>query len=142
MFKAIVLALDGSDTAKRGIPIATELAKQSGGRIVIAHVEERMATKGRAPLHADEEEIQAELKALVKDLKGGGIEATVKFGDVMAGGSGVAHAIADIAKGSKADLIVAGTRGHSPVEGLLLGSVTQRLLHIAKQPMLVVPASD
>src|SRR5262249_37852661 len=111
-------------------------------RIVIAHVEERMATKGRAPVHADEDEIQAELKALVKELKGDGIEATVKFGDVMAGGSGVAHAIADIATQSKADLIVAGTRGRSPVEGLLLGSVTQRLLHIAKQPMLVVPASD
>ena len=34
MFKAIVLALDGSDTAKRGIPIAVELAKESKGEIV------------------------------------------------------------------------------------------------------------
>jgi len=64
------------------------------------------------------------------------------MGDVMAGGSGVAHAIADIAEKSKGDLIVAGTRGHSLIEGLLVGSVTQRLLHIAKQPVLVVPASD
>ena len=54
MFKAIVLALDGSDTAKRGIPIAVDLAKEGKGKIVIAHVEERMATKGRAPLHANE----------------------------------------------------------------------------------------
>jgi len=142
MFKSIVLALDGSDTAKRGIPIAVELAKQGKGKIVIAHVEERMATKGRAPLHVDEEQIQEELQALVKDLAADGIEASIKMGDVMAGGSGVAHAIADIADKSNADLIVAGTRGHSLVEGLLLGSVTQRLLHIAKQPILVVPASD
>jgi nucleotide-binding universal stress UspA family protein len=141
MFKTIVLALDGSDAAKWGIPIATELAKLGEGRIVIAHVEERMATKGRAPQHADEDQIQAELQALVKDLESDGIEASIELGDVMAGGSGVAHAIADIAEKSNADLIVAGTRGHSLIEGLLVGSVTQRLLHLAKQPVLVVPAS-
>ena len=142
MFKAIVLALDGSDTAKRGIPIAVELAKEIKGKIVIAHVEERMATKGRAPLEADEDEIQAELRAMVKDFAAEGIEASLEMGDVMAGGAGTAHAIADIAERSKADLIVTGTRGHSPVAGLLVGSVTQRLLHIAKQPILVVPATD
>jgi nucleotide-binding universal stress UspA family protein len=142
MFKAIVLALDGSDAAKRGIPIAVELAKEGKGKIVIAHVEERMATKGRALLDVDEDEIQAELRAMVKDLAAEGIEASLEMGDVMAGGAGTAHAIADIAEKSKADLIVTGTRGHSPVAGLLVGSVTQRLLHIAKQPMLVVPATD
>ena len=142
MFKAIVLALDGSETAKRAIPIATELAKERNGKIVIAHVEERMATKGRAALHVDEDQVQSELQTLVKDLEADGIDATIEMGDVMAGGSGVSHAIADIAEKSNADLIVAGTRGHSPVEGLLLGSVTQRLLHIAKQPLLVVPASN
>jgi nucleotide-binding universal stress UspA family protein len=142
MFKAIVLALDGSETAKRGIPIAVELAKEGKGKIVIAHVEERMATKGRAPLEVDEDEIQAELRAMVKDFAAEGIEASLEMGDVMAGGAGTAHAIADIAERSKADLIVTGTRGHSPVAGLLVGSVTQRLLHIAKQPILVVPATD
>ena len=142
MFKAIVLALDGSESAKRGIPIAVELAKEGKGKIVIAHVEERMATKGRAPLEVDEDEIQAELRAMVKDFAAEGIEASLEMGDVMAGGAGTAHAIADIAERSKADLIVTGTRGHSPVAGLLVGSVTQRLLHIAKQPILVVPATD
>jgi nucleotide-binding universal stress UspA family protein len=142
MFKSIVLALDGSEGAKRGIPIAVELAKAGEAKIVIAHVEERMATKGRAPLEVDEDEIQAELRAMVKDFAAEGIEASLEMGDVMAGGAGTAHAIADIAQRSKADLIVTGTRGHSPVAGLLVGSVTQRLLHIAKQPILVVPATD
>ena len=109
---------------------------------MIAHVEERMATKGRAPLEVDEDEIQADLRAMVKDFAAEGIEASLEMGDVMAGGAGTAHAIADIAERSKADLIVTGTRGHSPVAGLLVGSVTQRLLHIAKQPILVVPATD
>jgi nucleotide-binding universal stress UspA family protein len=57
--------------------------------------------------------------------------------DVMVGGP--AHAIEEIADKANADLIVVGTRGHSPVVGLLLGSVTQRLLHIAHRPVLVIP---
>jgi nucleotide-binding universal stress UspA family protein len=138
----IVLALDGSDTAKAGIPIAVELAKAGGAKIVIAHVEERMATKGRAPVQADEGQIQADLRDLVKELEGQGIEAEIELGDVMAGGSGVAHAISDIAEKSDADLIVAGSRGHSPVTELLVGGVTHRLLHIARRPVLVVPAAD
>ena len=68
MFKTIVLALDGSEAAERGVPIAIELAKVGDSKIVIAHVEERMATKGRAPLEVDEDEIQAELRAMVKDF--------------------------------------------------------------------------
>ncbi len=59
--------------------------------------------------------------------------------DVMVGGP--AHVIAEIADHVSADLIVTGTRGHSPLSGLLLGSVTQRLLHIAKQPVLAVPSA-
>jgi hypothetical protein len=40
------------------------------------------------------------------------------------------------------DVLVVGTRGHSTVAGLLLGSVAQRLLHIAPCPILVIPSSD
>jgi nucleotide-binding universal stress UspA family protein len=58
---------------------------------------------------------------------------------VMAGGA--AHVIAEIADEEGADLIVAGTRGHGPLSGLMLGSVTQRLLHIVHCPVLVIPSA-
>jgi hypothetical protein len=37
---------------------------------------------------------------------------------------------------------VSGTRGHSRLAGMLLGSVTQKLLHVAPCPVLVVPAAE
>jgi nucleotide-binding universal stress UspA family protein len=36
-------------------------------------------------------------------------------------------------------VIVVGTRGRTPLAGLVLGGVTQRLLHIAPCPVLAVP---
>lgn len=37
-----------------------------------------------------------------------------------------------------ADLIVVGTRGHSALRGIAVGSVAQRLVHLAHQPVLAV----
>src|SRR5581483_6327505 len=113
------------------------LAKREGSRVVIAHVEELIAGKGGGPVHAGEEAYQREIREQAAELSGQGIETDVKMASVMVGGP--AHAIKSIAKEANADLIVVGTRGHSPVAGLLLGSVTQRLLHIAHCPVLAVP---
>jgi nucleotide-binding universal stress UspA family protein len=53
-----------------------------------------------------------------------------------------AHVIADLARDADADLIVVGSRGHGTIPGVLLGSVVQRLLHVAPCPLLVVPPAD
>jgi nucleotide-binding universal stress UspA family protein len=45
-----------------------------------------------------------------------------------------------VPRGFGADVVVVGTRGHTAIGGLLLGSVTQRLLHVAPCPVLAVPA--
>jgi nucleotide-binding universal stress UspA family protein len=41
-----------------------------------------------------------------------------------------------------AQLLVVGTRGHSPMAGLLLGSVSQALLRTASCPLAVIPAEE
>ncbi|HEX6584268.1 MAG TPA: universal stress protein [Thermoleophilaceae bacterium] len=140
MFKTIVLALDGSEESRQALPLAAELARQDGARIVIAHVQEDVVGKGGGPIVATEDEIQAEIRKQGEELSAEGIETSVEMREIMLGGP--AHAIVEIADGAGADLIVVGTRGHSPVAGLLLGSVTQRLLHIARCPVLVAPPTD
>lgn len=138
MFKTIVLALDGSEGSKAAIPLATELAQHDHAKIVIAHVEVDTIGKGGGPLAANEDEIQAEIRKQADQLSSEGIETSVKMANVMVGGP--AHAIEEIADDAGADLIVMGRRGVSPISGLVLGSVTQRLLHISARPVLAAPS--
>jgi nucleotide-binding universal stress UspA family protein len=140
MFKTIVLALDGSEASQKAIPVATELARQDGARLVIVHIEEEIVGKGGGPVVATEDEIQAEIRKQADDLSADGIETSVEMRNVILGGP--AHPIAEVADEAGADLIIVGTRGHTAVGGLLLGSVTQRLLHIARCPVLAVPSRD
>ena len=140
MFKSIVWANDGSEAAERALPLVRELARPGGATITIVHVVERVEGIGAVgvPHRADERQVQAHLRGLASDLSAEGVQVSLEIkGDV---GTRPAHAVVDVARSAGADLIVMGTRGHSPIGGLLLGSVTHRLLHIAPCPVLVVPA--
>jgi len=136
MFRTIVLALDGSESSDRAIPVAQDVA-EGGGSIIVAHVREKVMARGGGDARVDEDEIEERVRASAAKLNEAGVKTTVELGTSVAGGP--AHAIAAIADRAHADLIVAGTRGHGPVAGLLVGSTAQRLLHLASCPVLIVP---
>jgi nucleotide-binding universal stress UspA family protein len=138
MFKTILWATDGSETADRALPYAKALAEGTG-KLIAVHCKE-LFIGGRAsgyPVLANEDELEAKIHHQVEELRAAGIDASEEV--ITAGGAGSAHVIADAARDMGADLIVVGTRGHAPVAGLLVGSVTQRLLHVAPCPVLVIP---
>jgi nucleotide-binding universal stress UspA family protein len=138
MFTKIVLALDGSPESLAAIPYARELAQRDGGSIEAVHVREiLMGRAGGQTLNANEDEVIAMVRRTVEELAKSGIDITLDTATTAAGGP--AHVIADVARRAEADVIVMGTRGRGQVAGLLLGSVTQRLLHLAHCPVLAVP---
>jgi nucleotide-binding universal stress UspA family protein len=138
VFKVIVLGLDGSDESDRAIPVAQELAQKDGGRIEVVHVRELMVGRaGGYPVHPDEADIETKVRTQVDELNKAGTKATLRV--ITAASHGPAHEIAEVADELHADLIAVGTRGRGPVAGLLLGSVTHRLLHIATCPVMAVP---
>jgi nucleotide-binding universal stress UspA family protein len=141
MFKKILWATDGSEAADLALPVVKQLAAIDGGQVVVFHSDVRMVGPHSFgyPAHVNESELKEKIRRQAEELGEAGIDAAV---DIVAANtiSGAAHDIADAAKRNEADVILVGSRGHTRLGGLLLGSVTQRLLHLASCPVMVVPA--
>lgn len=140
MYNKVIWATDGSEGADRALTHAKTLASEDGAPLLAVYcVEYTLPGKGGGsfPVHANEGEVQDKIERQVAELSNNGTPATLEKTRSQVGGA--AHAIADIAEREQSDLIVVGTRGRTALAGLLLGSVTQRLLHIARCPVLAVP---
>ena len=137
MFENVIWATDGSAAADRALPYAKALAGDAR-TLVVVHSKEYFTGRAAAyTVKADEDELEAKIRRQLDELRDQGFDATLKLYPTHTGNA--AHLIADVAREIGADAIVLGTRGHGPIEGVLLGSVTQRLLHIAPCPVLAVP---
>ncbi|MHB8873063.1 MAG: universal stress protein [Myxococcaceae bacterium] len=139
--KRILVAIDGSREAGRALKVAIELSRALGARLTLAHAAPRPAAWAEDDLGNDRACFESAYARYARDLL---LEA--KEG---AGGQGVeaelllvwgppAEAVADAAKAQDADLVVAGSRGRGAVSRALLGSVSNRLMHICSRPVLVV----
>lgn len=136
MFTRILCATDGSADAGRALQLAGTLAADAGTAIDVVHVIEYFPGGRVAGLttRADESEVRARVEAQVA---GSGVNCNTHMPHAAAGRA--ARRIADLAEELGSDVIVVGTRGHSALSGVMLGSVTQRLLHEASCPVLAVP---
>jgi nucleotide-binding universal stress UspA family protein len=140
MFKRILWATDGSDAADLALPVVKDLATVHEAGIVVFHSDLRMVGPQSFgyPVHIDEGELKDKITHQSEQLREAGFDTEL---DMVSANTiaGAAHDIAQAAERNSADLIVVGSRGHTRLGGLLLGSVTQRLLHIAGCPVMVVP---
>jgi len=140
MYKNVIWATDGSEAADRALAHAKALVAESGGKLTVVYCEEfTLPGNGgeRVTVHANEDDVEAKIDRQVAELASNGTGATLQTTRSQVGNA--AHAIAELATEDHADVIVVGTRGRTPLTGLLLGGVTQRLLHIAPCPVLAVP---
>ena len=128
MFKTVLWATDGSETAALALPYALDLAEPDKTKLVVVHVREIFVGRGGGyPVLADESELREQIALQVKGLREGGLDATFVVRTCTGGHS--ARTIAEIAKEVGADLIVVGTHGYGRLANALLGSVTMGLLH-------------
>ncbi|TDD84641.1 universal stress protein [Actinomadura darangshiensis] len=147
----VLIAYDGSDDAQAAVEyVAAHLRAEP--TVIMTVWEPLLLQMSWAPLAAAapvaaepqpgdqwEEEKQAErLAQQGADLagKGGLTDVSTR---AERGGGPVWAAIVDVADELDASLIVTGSRGLAGARSVILGSVSTRVLHHAKRPVLVVP---
>ncbi|XKK41650.1 universal stress protein [Nocardiopsis sp. ARC36] len=142
----IVVGVDGSETARRALGLAYDLAAESGAELVVVHSWEvpypydpvAMTAAGYQPqeelFERQSEELVAGLLAEVVDERREDLDVEVS---VVRTQNSPVSAILEAAEG--ADAVVVGSRGRGTVRGLLLGSVSQGVLHRSRIPVVVLP---
>ena len=143
-FKNVLCAIDLSDASVRTLKYAAAVARWYKARLTVLHVAPTFdAMQVRAGTIGDaidivqpmpREEVLNELRASLAASKIAADDATL----AAEAGEPVATLV-DQALSIPADLLVMGTHGRSGFDRLLLGSVTEKVLHKAPCPILTVP---
>ena len=80
MFRTIIWATDGSETADRAMPYAKELAGGADGRLIVVHSKELLVGRaGGHPVLADEDEVETKIEAQVEQLRADGLDASFRL---------------------------------------------------------------
>ncbi|WP_024890526.1 universal stress protein [Luteimonas huabeiensis] len=136
----IVVAVDGSEISQRAVKFAIKLARATAkARITVVAVnpelfpgvERKIGAEAAARHHAESHD--ALLGPALKTLARAKVEFTERreIGDIAA-------TILDVAHKSRADLIVMGSHGRGAVKGMLLGSVSGKVLAQSDVPVTIV----
>lgn len=138
MYQNIVVAVDGSEYSHRALEHARVLADRFGATLHLVHIFPRTSD-----LHGYED-----FEKFFSKRKGAGQkvldEARRRLGDITFNvreelrEDPAAEAIVAVAQDCSAELIVVGTRGLGAIKGLVIGSVSRKVLHTAACAVLVV----
>jgi nucleotide-binding universal stress UspA family protein len=140
--KKIVVGVDGSPQAEQAALRAFELGQKLHATVKLVHALPPLIYPPEAMMvptvdldtarwEAANETMKDTLKRLGDAVSGVAIETEVVSGTP-------AEALAEMAEKQGAQLIVVGSRGRGPLSRLLLGSVADRVAHIARANVLVV----
>ncbi|MDX2011370.1 MAG: universal stress protein [Myxococcaceae bacterium] len=134
--KKILVAIDGSDASMHAARTAATLAKGLGAELTLAHVVPPTFVPPEVPFGVQpwtEEAVKAGERLLEQAAKEVGV--TCERQNIT---GSPAERLADLAEQGAFDLVVVGSKGRGAVSRVLIGSVTDRLVHICKRPILVV----
>jgi nucleotide-binding universal stress UspA family protein len=140
MYRHILIPTDGSEIAEHGVAHGLALAKSLGAKVsVIVVVEPFSELTGRfREVVARYAELRKEEAASAMNRAANAAkEAGVSCATIQVENAQPHQAIIAAAKDKGCDLIVMSSHGRSGLSGLLIGSVTNKVLTHTKTPVLV-----
>ena len=139
--RRIVVGVDGSGPSRRALDWAVEEARTTGAEVDVVHAwhPPYFGAQPYSVTVAVTDDMERAARAVLDDVIAGvdvrGLSRPLEPILVQGGAAGW---LLESAKG--ADLVVVGSRGRGGFAGLLLGSVSQQLMHHADCPVVVVPS--
>ncbi len=145
MIHHVLVPTDGSENAERAVRFSAQVAdrrQQAVVTVVYVHLQVPPPAHPGAPELEQEDEELAHAQEIV-DHAVAEIRSLVTSPDVTVTGrvvvnSRIDQGILQAAGEIKADIIVMGTRGLSPLRGAIMGSVSHALIEKATCPVLIV----
>lgn len=138
MIKNILVPVDGSEYSKKALELACDLADKYDARMHLLHVilspeAKHTLVLGGASVTVDapKEEIEQAGHKVIEAAKKIAAEHGRKDVETDVVGGPTAQRILDYANDNDIDMIVMGSRGLSDISGLLLGSVSHKVSHLA-----------
>jgi nucleotide-binding universal stress UspA family protein len=146
MYQRILVPVDGSDTARRGLEEAIRLSKELGGALRLVHIVDDTPLAmnpetgiAAAPLVADFAEGGKQIIEEARAFAAGqGVQVDTALYENFTGR--VAERILEDARKSGAELIVMGTHGRRGIRHAVLGSDAEAVVRGADVPVLLVRA--
>ena len=145
MFKHILIPTDGSPVAAKAIKAGVALAKEMGARVTGFYAIEPPPTHLYGEGYLAERNLVEELERRarevaqrsVDEISAAAREAGVPCETVVSKSVVPYRGIVETAEKNKCDAVFMASNGHRGLTGLLLGSVTQKVLTHSKLPVLV-----
>jgi nucleotide-binding universal stress UspA family protein len=135
--KNILVPIDGSQNAIRGLDKAIDIAKGAGSTITALFVFQLPWKAGLKFTKSMEKEAQAKAIRAIGAARQKVEKNGLPFKWKTAGGK-PGDAIINVAKGSRADMVVIGARGLGGAKEKFFGSTSNYVMHKANKPVLVV----
>jgi nucleotide-binding universal stress UspA family protein len=148
MYRRILVPIDGSDTAERGLQEALKLATLCDASLVLLSVVEYYPVMMEMATATTWEQISTDLREYSQRVldkahdsaKSAGIASEAHLEDAAA--LRVCDVIVDQAREHQCDLIVMGTHGRRGIEHALLGSDAERVIRQAPCAVLLIRAHE
>ncbi|HUN75956.1 MAG TPA: universal stress protein [Steroidobacteraceae bacterium] len=148
MYKNILVPIDGSNTAQRGLNEAVGLAKTLGSRIRLVHAindAELISPYASGTNYEDLfDQVERHGTALLQEaeaaVRAAGVAVDTKL--LEANGVVVGEQVLQAAANWAADLIVCGTHGRRGLRRIVMGSDAEYIVRQSPVPVLLVRAGD
>ena len=137
MYKTVILPLDGSLFAELAIGTAVEIARRSGGLLVLTRVHESYVYEDAGHSRADHQSRRDQEEYLAEAAERIDTQFGIQPGRVLLDGP-IATAICRFADNMESPLIVISTHGRTGFSRLWLGSTADEIAHHASVPVLML----